>query len=347
MRWYLENARELPWRINKEPYRIWLSEVILQQTRVNQGIAYYNRFLEAFPDIQSLAEADEDDILKLWQGLGYYSRARNMHEAAKMIMRDDGGVFPSSYEKIRRLKGIGDYTSAAISSISFELPYPVVDGNVYRVLTRLFGVEDPIDTAAGQQKCKEIAISLMPEKNFGLHNQAIMEFGALQCVPRNPECNRCLIREHCVANQKGIVELLPRKKGKTKVKRVFVYHLIIKNGGRTLVKKQSERGIWQGLYNFPAIESEMAKGIDGLTGDVLWKDLLGENEWELSIIEEPEHLLSHRRIIPIYIIIAAKHEISRAESDYLVVDISGLHKLPVSKMMERFLAGNYQKLLYY
>lgn len=343
--WYLQNARDLPWRQGRDPYRIWISEVILQQTRVAQGIAYYNRFIEAFPDVFTLASASEDEVLKLWQGLGYYSRARNMHEAARWIVRENGGEFPSTYEKIRQLKGVGDYTAAAIASIAFDLPYPVLDGNVYRVLTRIFGIEEAIDSREGRTKCLELAQELMPVSDSGLYNQSIMEFGALYCMPRNPDCVNCMFRLECNANQSGKVHFLPVKKVKTKVKTVYVYHLIRLRGGKTLVRKQTDSGIWKGLYHFPFIESESVIDLSDLMLDSLWPAATGSKA-DLEFIEGPSHLLSHRKLIPIYVIIPVEGELKSLNDDYLVVEVSELHKFPMSKMMERFLAGNYGKLLH-
>lgn len=346
MVWYRDYARDLPWRHTRDPYRIWLSEVILQQTRVVQGIAYYYRITEAFPDVISLASASEDEVLKLWQGLGYYSRARNMHEAARWIVRENGGVFPSTYEGIMQMKGVGEYTAAAIASIAYDLPYPVLDGNVYRVLTRLFGIEDAIDSSIGRKKCREVASQLMPESDYGIYNQAIMEFGALHCIPKNPDCGVCIFREDCFARRNGKVSDLPVKKSKTAVKTLYVYHIIMISGGRTFIRKQTESGIWKGLYQFPFFESERELSLQELMNHSLCEELHSGQNTEFEIISGSHHLLSHRRLIPIYVIIPQSGELKAANVDYLIVGISELHKFPVSKMMERFLAGNYKKLLH-
>lgn len=344
MAWYAQNARDLPWRATRDPYRIWMSEVILQQTRVSQGISYYMRITEAFPDVQSLASAGEDEVLKLWQGLGYYSRARNMHAAAKWIVNENDGIFPSTYEGIRQMKGVGEYTAAAIASIAFDLPHPVLDGNVFRVLTRLFGIEEAIDSREGRLKCLELSEVLLPDSNYGIYNQSIMEFGALQCVPKNPDCDRCIFKMECVAFRDHMVDRLPSKRGKTKVKTIFLYHFIPIAQGKTLVGKQSKSGIWKGLYHFPFIESEIRLEMPELISEIEGLQIPLKTESRLIFVEEADHLLSHRRIIPIYVLITVAGELGEANKDYLVVDISDLHKLPVSKMMERFLAGNYEKL---
>lgn len=213
--WYKDNGRNLPWRNTKNPYKIWISEIILQQTRVAQGYDYYCRFIERFPDFQTLAEADEDEVMKYWQGLGYYSRARNLHEAARSIA--EKGTFPDTYPEVRNLKGVGDYTAAAICSFAYDMPCAVVDGNVYRVISRWMGVEEPIDTGAGKKVFAALADELLDKEQPALYNQAIMDFGALQCVPSSPSCMLCPLSDSCVALQKGLVEELPRKVHKTKV----------------------------------------------------------------------------------------------------------------------------------
>lgn len=210
--WYAEHKRELPWRETKDPYRIWISEIILQQTRVAQGYEYFQRFVERFPDLVALAEADEDEVMKYWQGLGYYSRARNLHAAARSM----NGVFPRTYEDVRALKGVGDYTAAAICSIAYDMPYAVVDGNVYRVLSRYFGVETPIDSTQGKKLFASLAQEMLDEKHAALYNQAIMDFGAIQCTPQSPSCMFCPLADSCSALATGKVNLLPVKQHKTK-----------------------------------------------------------------------------------------------------------------------------------
>jgi A/G-specific adenine glycosylase len=207
--WYKENKRDLPWRDTKDPYKIWISEIILQQTRVVQGYDYYCRFMEHFPDVETLAKASEDEVMKCWQGLGYYSRARNLHEAARTIA--EKGAFPVRYEDVRALKGVGDYTAAAICSFAYDMPYAVVDGNVYRVLSRWLGVEEPIDTGAGKKLYASLADEMMDKSRPALYNQAIMDFGALQCVPSSPSCLFCPLSDSCVALQKNLVDKLPWK----------------------------------------------------------------------------------------------------------------------------------------
>ena len=258
IRWYSENKRRLPWRETEDPYRIWISEIILQQTRVAQGLEYFNRFMERFPDVASLAQAGEDEVMKYWQGLGYYSRARNLHAAAREIMERYEGVFPSEYEKVRALKGIGEYTAAAVCSFAWRQPYAVVDGNVYRVLGRVFGIDTPIDSGPGKKEFAELATALLDRQRPDIYNQAIMDFGAIQCTPKAPDCLYCPLREHCVAFATGKVAQLPVKEGKTRVKPRYFNYLHIGCQGKTLLKRRNAKDIWQNLYEYPLIETASA-----------------------------------------------------------------------------------------
>lgn len=255
--WYLEHKREMPWRNTRDPYRIWLSEIILQQTRVTQGLPYYNAFTKAFPNVQDLANATEEEVLKLWQGLGYYSRGRNLHASAQMIVREYGGVFPSTYEEIKKLKGVGDYTASAIASICFNEPTAVVDGNVYRVLSRVFGINTPINSTAGIKEFKKLAQELIDPKRPADFNQAIMEYGAIQCKPQNPYCLHCIYNQRCVAFQQNKITTLPVKLKKTKVRNRYLHYLVFKDEyDQTIIRQRKGKGIWQGLYEFPFIEMD-------------------------------------------------------------------------------------------
>ena len=245
----------MPWRNTTDPYKIWLSEIILQQTRVAQGLPYYIAFTEAFPTVQDLAKATEEQVLKLWQGLGYYSRGRNLHTSAQMIVNEYGGVFPNTYEEIKKLKGVGDYTASAIASISFNEPTAVVDGNVYRVLSRVYGIDTPINSTAGIKEFKALAQELIDHKRPADFNQAIMEFGAIQCKPQNPYCLHCIYNEQCVALQKNKITALPVKLKKTKVRHRYLHYLVFKDElGNTIIRQRTGKGIWQGLYEFPFLE---------------------------------------------------------------------------------------------
>lgn len=257
IQWYLQNKRDLPWRKTIDPYPIWLSEIMLQQTRVAQGLPYFLKFIEAFPTVQYMAEAPEEQILKLWQGLGYYSRARNLHATAKQVAFEMGGKFPGSHEGLLKLKGVGDYTAAAIASIAYGEHVPVVDGNVYRVLSRYFGIETDISSSGAKKQFTELAASLMPNDQASAFNQAMMEFGALQCVPKNPDCGVCIFNKECAAFLTGRVSQLPVKLKKTKVTDRFFNYIIVKDAaGNTVVNKRTAKGIWHNLYEFPLIETE-------------------------------------------------------------------------------------------
>lgn len=256
--WYHQNKRDLPWRDTQNPYKIWLSEIILQQTRVAQGTPYYEKFIENFPTVQQLAHADEQTVLMLWQGLGYYSRARNLHAAAKYISEELNGVFPNNYTEIKKLKGIGDYTAAAISSFAFDEVQAVVDGNVYRVLARFFGIEKDITSNEGKKEFRELAQKLIDKNEPAIYNQSIMEFGALQCVPKNPNCKICPLQEKCTAFEKNLIEKLPIKGKKTVVKDRFMHYFVFvkmnKKGKIVLINQRQEGDIWQGLNDFFVIE---------------------------------------------------------------------------------------------
>ena len=255
--WYLQNRRELPWRKTKNPYFIWLSEIMLQQTRVAQGMAYYLKFTSTFPTVFDLAKADESTVLKMWQGLGYYSRARNLHFSAKLIANEFNGEFPSTFSEIIKLKGIGDYTASAIASICFDEPTAVVDGNVYRVLSRYFGIKTPINSSAGIKEFKLLAQSLIDKNKAGTFNQAIMDFGALHCKPQNPLCDTCPFSDSCYALEKKLTKELPVKAKKIKVRKRYFNFLVIKTkNNSTILSERKGKGIWQGLYQFPLIESE-------------------------------------------------------------------------------------------
>ncbi|MBV5343686.1 A/G-specific adenine glycosylase, partial [bacterium] len=254
--WYNQNKRELPWRDITDPYRIWISEIILQQTRVNQGMRYYLRFVERFPDVKTLAVAEEDEVLKYWQGLGYYSRARNIHKTAKIITEKHKGIFPKNHSDILLLKGIGEYTAAAICSFAYNQPYAVVDGNVFRVLSRVFGIETPIDSTSGKKEFTQLAEKLLDKKEPGLHNQSIMEFGALQCVPVQPDCGVCPLQTVCKAYSLNMADKLPVKATKTKVRERFFNYFYIEYQDKIFIQKRSEKDIWQNLYELPLVESD-------------------------------------------------------------------------------------------
>jgi A/G-specific adenine glycosylase len=291
--WYDQYKRPLPWRKNPEPYRVWLSEIILQQTRVTQGMDYYYRFVESYPTVAELANAPLDDVLKLWEGLGYYSRARNLHTAAKQIGSDFGGEFPQTYNQLLTLKGVGTYTAAAIASICFGEKRAVVDGNVYRVLARLYGIDTPINSAAGIKQFQVLADKLIAQTtDAGRHNQAMMEFGALQCVPKNPDCLNCILRTQCVAFATGTASKLPVKQKAKPVRHRYLHYFILKEDGHYYLNQRDISDIWGGLYQFPLVETERAVNQPRALSKFINSDKLNAKRLAGPLV----HLLSHQKL---------------------------------------------------
>lgn len=253
--WYEEHKRDLPWRGESDPYKIWVSEIILQQTRVQQGWDYYLRFIDNFPNVKALAEAEEERVLKVWQGLGYYSRARNMHAAAREIMSKHHGVFPNAYDKILSLKGIGAYTAAAIGSMAFNLPYPAVDGNVIRIISRIFGICEDVSQPAVVKRITEICETQIDSTQPGVFNQAAMDFGATHCTPKNPQCEECPFQSDCYALKNQLVEVLPIKKRKAEQKHRYFHYTVYLSDNKTIIEKRSGRDIWKNMYQFPLTET--------------------------------------------------------------------------------------------
>lgn len=298
--WYLTNKRNLPWRLQVSPYYVWLSEVILQQTKVAQGLPYYKAFVEKYPTVEDLANATEDEVLLLWKGLGYYSRARNLHASAKYIVNELSGVFPTTFQSLLELKGVGDYTASAIASICYNEPQAVVDGNVYRVLSRIFGIETTIPSSKAHKEFKELGTFLMDKEQAGTFNQAMMEFGALQCVPRNPNCQQCIFSSKCVALHKNIVHELPIKKKKAKVtKRYFNYFLVLLDDNSLLVQQRLEKDIWHKLYELPLLESKTALTKAKLSNFIEEEPEFAElNPSSLQLLNKKQivHKLSHQHL---------------------------------------------------
>jgi A/G-specific adenine glycosylase len=299
IQWYLNNKRDLPWRNTQNPYLIWLSEIMLQQTRVAQGLPYYLAFTNAFPTVFDLANASEEQVLKLWQGLGYYSRARNLHKTAQFVASELKGEFPDNNKDLLKLKGIGDYTAAAIASFAYNEVVPVVDGNVFRVLSRYFDIETDISLATAKKEFAALAFELMPKNDPANFNQAIMEFGALQCVPKNPNCEICVFNSSCAALQKKKVQLLPFKSKKIKVSFRFFNYLVFEDEDlNTIIQKRDQKGIWHNLYEFPLIETETKVDYDEISGLIL--DKYSEKYSITSISDlNPKgqiHKLSHQHL---------------------------------------------------
>ena len=299
IQWYLQNKRDLPWRNDTNPYTIWLSEIILQQTRVAQGLPYFLRFTTVFPTVFDLAKANEEEVLKLWQGLGYYSRARNLHKTAKQIAFELNGEFPKTYKELLHLKGIGEYTAAAIASFAYNENVPVVDGNVFRVLSRYFDVETDIASAGAKKEFIQLAAELLPKGSANIFNQAIMEFGALQCVPKNPDCGICVFNDSCLALQKKKVAQLPVKSKKTKItKRNFNYLVFSDENNNTIISKRTQKGIWHNLYEFPLLETEIAE-IDEDVLELIKNQNFVKNKIQQIQLYNPEsivHKLSHQHL---------------------------------------------------
>lgn len=294
--WYSRNKRDLPWRNATDPYKVWLSEVILQQTRVEQGLPYYHRFVDAFPDVKQLAAAPAEKVLKLWEGLGYYSRAHNLHAAAAMVSQRHGGVFPSTMQDLKTLKGVGDYTAAAISSICFGEQVPVIDGNVFRLVTRYFDIEDPVDQAATKRKLFLFLKNLMQEVHPGNFNQGMMELGSLICKPANPSCEQCPLASACMAYKHSLIDKRPQKVALKKVKTLHYNYLVIQKGMNLAVRKRSDEGIWKSMYELPFVESDReVKTAKQFSGVLEQNNLSGIVPF--SVITRKIHLLSHRKIV--------------------------------------------------
>ena len=337
--WFAENRRDLPWRHNPTPYQVWLSEIILQQTRVNQGWDYYLRFVEKWPTVNDLANATEEEVLKMWQGLGYYSRARNLHQCAKQIVEQYGGQFPADFEKLKQLKGIGDYTAAAIVSIAFDLPHAVVDGNVYRVLSRLFDIDTPININEGQTVFAKIADDLLNRKQPGLHNQAMMEFGALQCTPKNPNCLLCPLQAQCLAFANQTVMQRPVKLQKLKITTRYFNYLVFRIEGNVYLHKRSGNDIWKNLYDFPCIESENPMTVEEVIASEKFQQLI-ENKSFTIIKTSPTftHKLTHRTIIAQFIEIKLEEKLLRIETnDLFLARETDLGNFPIPRLIDLYL----------
>lgn len=332
--WYSVNKRSLPWRNTKNPYHIWLSEIIMQQTQIKQGLPYYEAFVTNYPTVFDLADAEEQAILKLWQGLGYYSRARNLHTSAKYIANELNGTFPNTYQDLLKLKGVGDYTASAIASICFNEPTAVVDGNVYRVLSRYFGIHTPINSTQGIKEFKRLATTLIDTQNPGDYNQAVMEFGATQCKPKNPYCIVCPLKDSCVALQKVIVSELPVKLKKTKVtKKHFNFLVLISEDKKTIFEQRTSKGIWQNLYQFPLIESDSEIHSEAFKTHPLVEDYFKTVKFSYSVYNPDTiiHKLSHQHLYTKFWIVEVKDLPQKG------ISISELKTYPTPILISNFL----------
>ncbi|MBN1118838.1 MAG: A/G-specific adenine glycosylase [Bacteroidales bacterium] len=338
LNWYNNHKRELPWRNTKDPYKIWLSEIILQQTRVDQGLEYYNRFVQRFPSVSSLASAELEEIFLLWQGLGYYSRARNLHVAAKQIVVDFNGEFPGNSILLKKLKGVGDYTAAAVASFAFGEAIPVVDGNVFRVLSRLYANETAIDTAKGKIVFTELADKTLNKKQPDIHNQAMMELGALVCLPKSPKCPICPLQDICEACKLGIQEKLPVKKGKVKQRNRYFTFYIIKYRDQLLIEKRTGNDIWQGLYQFPMIESSQPFSDTEMIQKA--EDLIHSpakvNRKILCISDSIKHVLSHQVIFAKFVHLEYFEPLKTSHKQ-IVIDQKNIIDFAFPRLITRYL----------
>jgi A/G-specific adenine glycosylase len=339
LEWYSINKRDLPWRRTKDPYKIWVSEIIFQQTRIEQGTAYYLRFIQEFKTVKELAGAKEEEVLKLWQGLGYYSRARNMHTAARDIVTRHHGKFPDTFDEIRKLKGIGDYTASAIASIAFDLPTPVVDGNVLRFFARYFGITDPVDSVKVKKEIYSKAREFMDATQPGTYNQAIMEFGALQCRPGKPDCNSCPLKKGCYAFRNGMVGKLPVKSKALKQRKRYFHYLVFivdnKKEKQIFLRKRESDDIWRNLYDFPLIETDKPMSAEKLIKSDEWKTITDGKALQLGKrSKQYKHILSHQIIMARFYFIDLS---GKPDLPFLLVPVKDIYQFPVPRLIEEFL----------
>lgn len=335
--WYQQHKRDLPWRETKDPYKIWLSEIILQQTRVEQGMPYYLRFVERFETVVDFANAQEDDILHLWQGLGYYSRGRNMHKAARIVRDEYNGIFPVDYKTLLKLPGIGEYTAAAISSFANNEAQAVLDGNVFRVLSRYYGIETPINSTEGKKIFSTIAQENLDRDHPALYNQAIMDFGAIHCKPKQPLCITCMFNTSCYAALQGDVDILPVKlKAKASKDRYFNY-FIIQDDEQILMSKRGEGDVWQNLYEFPLIESDQTLTIPEILTDQQFVQYFGERAEVRILQKQTKHILSHQNIYATFFEVRLKGCLNQKKSNWDYVFLKDLDKLAKHKLIFTFL----------
>ncbi len=337
IKWYHSNKRDLPWRMARSAYNTWLSEVILQQTRVNQGLMYYNRIVQKYPRVEDLAKASLDEVLKLWQGLGYYTRARNMHETARVITNEYKGVFPSTYKGLLTLKGIGPYSAAAIASIAYNEPVALVDGNVFRVLSRIYGNTTPIDTAAGRAAFGRLATDLLNKEDPGTHNQALMEFGSLVCMPRNPLCNNCVLSSSCRATALGIAETLPVKEGKVKIRTRYFYYLFVRIDNMIVLHKRTGNDIWNSLYEFPLIIKEGPTKLKNLVSERPWKDYACGKEILPFGHRIYKHKLTHQILHCSFYTVEPEPDCQLSNPEFIFVPLQKLKDYPVPRVIDRYL----------
>lgn len=338
--WYAANKRILPWRDTGNPYYIWVSEVILQQTRVAQGFDYYLRFINTFPTVYDLARADIDRVLKVWQGLGYYTRARNMHATAKEIVEKYNGAFPRTYKELIKLKGVGDYTASAIAAFAFGEPVAAVDGNVYRIFARLFGVDTPIDTQKGKQELKAIADSMLDKDRPGVYNQAIMDFGGTVCMPKKPSCLTCPVMEICSAFRNRMVDRYPVKSKTIKKTERYLTYIIPQKGEQTYITKRIKDDIWKSLYEFPLIETDRQMEVAEIVETDSWARLFEGKAVDVLYFSTPKkYMLSHQRIFARFVVVRINEESQLLKENFSAIELSEIHNYSTSRLIEGFLAA--------
>jgi len=340
IKWYTENKRDLPWRNTDNPYHIWISEVILQQTRVIQGLDYYNRFISTFPTIKDLANANLDKVMKVWQGLGYYTRARNLHKGAKQIMADYNGALPTSYKELLKIKGLGPYSAGAIASFAFKEAVPAVDGNVYRVLSRVFGVFTSTETSSGKKEFFNLTMELIDKKHPDTFNQALLDFGAMQCVPRSPDCPLCPFSDICYAYRNNLINQLPVKGKKVTARDRFLNYIILRYKDSTFIQRREGGDIWNSLYEFPLIETSMSVELDALVEESTWKELFGKERLEI-LYSSPaiKHLLSHQILYTKFIIVEISKPTYYLKANYQKISIPDIQEYSIPKVIDNFLAA--------
>ena len=346
LKWYEKNKRDLPWRKTQDPYLIWISEIMLQQTRIDQGLSYYLRFVSRFPNVETLANASENEVLKYWQGLGYYSRARNLHASAIYMHEHEDGIFPSTYEQILNLKGVGPYTAAAIASIAFGLPHPVIDGNVNRVISRYFGVEKAVNTSEGAKEIREKLNLIFVKEDAGSFNQAIMELGALICKPSSPNCEACALINNCVARKQNRIKDLPFKIKLNAPKEMYLYFFVLKfkkdQAQFVFLNKRDVDSIWKNLYDFPSIESKDERNIKEVITEFIKNSNLDNAKVGAPKINGPiNHKLTHRNINAYFIELNVNNDFIEFESNELLsVSLDMIEEYAVPKLIENYIKAH-------
>ncbi len=340
MEWYNPEDRPMPWKSETNPYLIWLSEIILQQTRVEQGLPYYNRFKNNYPTVKDLADAPEDEIMKLWEGLGYYSRAKNLHLSAKYIAYQLNNVFPENYKDILKLKGVGPYTASAIASFAFGKPCAVVDGNVYRILSRIFGIYDPIDTGIGKKRFEALSKELLDKENPAEYNQAILDFGAIQCKPKLPLCETCPFSNRCHAFQNHQIDLFPVKSKKIIRKTRYFNYLVLNNNNHVLIRKRAKNDIWKNLYEFPLIESNGLIPLEALFEDPDFYSFSGNNYKVVQFSKPIVQNLTHQKIISRFVELEVENIVFNKNESFKIIPRNELCNYAFSKNIDWYLKDN-------